>query len=228
MTAALEQQSVSLAPEPLHMNKSLAALAIILAVAHQGSAVAASTTELTVTGLITPSACTPELSGGGVVDHGKISAKDLNPNPNNITELPIATLQMTVSCDSQILFALNGIDNNPSTYLLSGYGLGLINSTQKIGSYLLEFRNVMADGLTNYPIASRDGGTSWESIEDAAWEAGTLAGFGIGIGSNRRPDPIKDLTTDLLVHTYIAPSSGLDLSNEVPLAGSATLEVKYL
>lgn len=210
------------------MNKSLAALAIILAVAHQGSAVAASTTELTVTGLITPSACTPALSGGGVVDHGKISAKDLNPNPNSRTDLPIATLQMTVSCDSQILFALNGTDNNPSSDLPTGYGLGLINNTQKIGNYHLEFRNVVADGLTNYPMASRDGGTTWETIEDSAWEAGTLAGFGIGIGANRRPDPIKDLSTDMLVYTQIAPSSRLDLSNEVPLAGSATLEVKYL
>ena len=32
----------------------------------------------------------------------------------------------------------------------------------------------------------------------------------------------------MLVYTQIAPSSRLDLSNEVPLAGSATLEVKYL
>ncbi|KMT55003.1 DUF1120 domain-containing protein [Pseudomonas fildesensis] len=210
------------------MNKSLAALAIILAVAHQGSAVAASTTELTVTGLITPSACTPALSGGGVVDHGKISAKDLDPNPNSPTDLPIATLQLTVSCGSQILFALNGIDNNPSSYLPTGYGLGLINNTQKIGSYNLEFRNVVADEQTTYPMESSDGGTTWQDIDRAAWSVGTLAGFGIGIGSNRRPDPIKDLRTDMLVYTQIAPSSRLDLSNEVPLAGSATLEVKYL
>ncbi|PNA52870.1 hypothetical protein C1Y14_34105, partial [Pseudomonas sp. MPR-R5B] len=61
------------------MKKPLAALATLVMLATSGAAVAASSVDLTVTGLITPTACTPSLSANGVVDHGKISAKDLSP-----------------------------------------------------------------------------------------------------------------------------------------------------
>ena len=53
------------------------ALATLLCSA-TGNALAASSTDLTVKGLITPSACTPALSNAGAVDFGKLSAKDLN------------------------------------------------------------------------------------------------------------------------------------------------------
>jgi hypothetical protein len=43
-----------------------------------------------------------------------------------------------------------------------------------------------------------------------------------------QPIPMQNLTVDLEVQTVIARTDGLDLSNEVPIDGSATLEVKYL
>lgn len=43
-----------------------------------------------------------------------------------------------------------------------------------------------------------------------------------------QPLPIKDLSVDLEVLTIINRADGLDLSNEVTIDGSATLEVKYL
>ena len=209
------------------MNKPLAALALFLTIAHQGSAVAASSVELIVKGLITPSACTPTLSANGIVDHGKISAKDLNQNTS--THLPKVILQMSVNCDAQTLFALNGIDNRASSTTASyGYGLGLINNTQKIGHYALEFSNVVADTQTIYPVESLDGGLTWNSMDGAVWQAGALAGFGADSGINRGPIPIQDMTTDMTVRTEIAAARGLDLANEVLLAGSATIEVKYL
>lgn len=209
------------------MNKPLAAFTLVLTIAHQGSAVAASSVELIVKGLITPSACTPTLSASGIVDHGKISAKDLNPTTP--TQLPNAILQMNVNCDAQTLFALNGIDNRASsTTVQYGYGLGLIGNTQKIGHYALEFSNVVADTQTIYPIESLNGGLTWESIDGAVWQSGALAGFSVDAGSNRGPTPIQDMTADMTVWTQIAPANGLDLANEVLLDGSATLEVKYL
>ncbi|WP_122581615.1 DUF1120 domain-containing protein, partial [Pseudomonas viridiflava] len=57
---------------------------------------AASTAELTVGGLITPMACTPVLSGGGLIDFGKISQQDLNQATG--TRLPLKSLTLTVSC----------------------------------------------------------------------------------------------------------------------------------
>lgn len=209
------------------MNKPIAALALFLTIAHQGSAVAASSVELIVKGLITPSACTPTLSANGIVDHGKISAKDLNQN--TMTLLPKVILQMNVNCDAQTLFALHGIDNRASSSTATyGYGLGLINNTQKIGHYELTFSNVVADTQTIYPVESIDGGLTWNSMDGTVWQVGALAGFGIDMNSNRGPIPIKDMTADMTVLTAIAPAKNLDTTNEVPLDGAATFQLKYL
>nr|WP_256345713.1 DUF1120 domain-containing protein [Pseudomonas sp. PD9R] len=62
-----------------------------------------------VTGVITPAACITNLAGGGVVDHGKISVKDLNPN--SVTILPKYTLHLTVNCDAETRYALSPMDN---------------------------------------------------------------------------------------------------------------------
>ena len=43
-----------------------------------------------------------------------------------------------------------------------------------------------------------------------------------------QPLAVKDLLVDLQVQTFIMGTAGMDLSNEVTIDGSATLEVKYL
>ena len=87
---------------------SLASLALLC-----GSAHAASTVDLAVTGLITPMACTPLLSGGGLVDFGKISRNDLNVT--NGTRLPHKYLTLTVNCNAAGRFALRMRDNRDGT-----------------------------------------------------------------------------------------------------------------
>jgi hypothetical protein len=42
------------------------------------------------------------------------------------------------------------------------------------------------------------------------------------------PIAVKDLAMDLVINTEISPTNRLTLNNEVPLDGSATLEMKYL
>lgn len=63
------------------MKNYFAALSATALISVAPFAVAASSTDLTVTGVITPQACTPSLSNGGIIDNGKISAKDLNLTP---------------------------------------------------------------------------------------------------------------------------------------------------
>ena len=67
----------------------------------------------------------------GVIDHGKISAKDLKPD--NPTVIGNHTLILAVNCDAPIKFALHSIDNRASSSIGSNYGLGFINDTQKLG-----------------------------------------------------------------------------------------------
>jgi hypothetical protein len=188
-------------------------------------AYAASSTDLTVTGLITPSACTPLLSNTGVVDLGKISVKDLSPDRHTQFN---RTLQMSVECLAPALFALKGIDNSTgSTNPDSAYGLGMIDD-KKIGEYILVTSNSLADGSAVLPILSRDGGITWGSGEGDLWAVRDHIAFSDQSSGPWAPMLIKTLTTDLLIEAIISPTQGMNLANDVLIDGSATLEVKYL
>lgn len=206
------------------MKKPLAALVTLALLTTSGAAFAASSVDLTVKGLITPSACTPTLSANGVVDHGKISAKDLNQDTATI--LPITTLKLSVNCDGETLFALGATDNRSnSSSSAGGFGLGLIDNTQKIGAFFLDIGNALADNVAARTMVSTDEGKTWSYVEGAIWNHPDLMAFGLGTPT---PMLIKDLLTDMRVHTRIEPAKDLSLTNEVVLDGSATLEVKYL
>ncbi|MBU5201631.1 hypothetical protein KQH96_14895, partial [Vibrio cholerae] len=78
-------------------------------------------------------------------------------------------------------------------------------------------------------LASRDNGVTWiENSEDAIWMRGNLAAFGNNSSGGWAPIAIKTLNSNLVVHPFIAASSGLTLTQEQPIDGSATLEVVYL
>ncbi|QHF43328.1 hypothetical protein PspS35_05810 [Pseudomonas sp. S35] len=206
------------------MKALLTTLTTSLLLLGSASTYAASTVDLTVKGLIVPSACTPNMSSGGIIDHGKISAKDLRPD--NPTLIGSHVMTLVVVCDAPIQFALHSIDNRAGSSISSSdYGLGLINGTQKLGWYKLMLRNAVADGAQMQPIASSDGGNTWYS-EDL-WDAGLYMALAT-LDDATQPASIKELVTELVVDTSIARTDGLDLSNEVTLDGSATLEVKYL
>ena len=188
------------------------------------STYAASTVDLAVKGLIIPSACTPSLSSGGIIDHGKISAKDLRPD--NPTLIGTHTMTVAVLCDGAIPFALNSIDNRADSSMMREiYGLGFINGTQKLGWFQLTLQNAVADGVQMKTIASADGGNTW--YDEKSWEPGVYMSVADTAGGTQ-PTPVKELVAQMTVDTTIARTDSLDLSNEVTLDGSATLEVKYL
>ena len=206
------------------MKTRLTTLAASVLLLHSATTFAASSVDLTVKGLIVPSACTPTLSGGGVIDHGKISAKDLNPD--NPTVIGNHTLVLAVNCDATIQFALHSIDNRASSSIGSNYGLGFINDTQKLGGYSLTLANPLAeDGVVVQPIASSDQGNTW--FKEKFWDPGLYMSVA-SMDDDSQPLAVKDLVVDLQVQTFILATAGMDLSNEVTLDGSATLEVKYL
>ena len=206
------------------MNPLFTTIATGLMLLGSATAYAASTVDLTVKGLIVPSACTPNMSSGGIIDHGKISAKDLRPD--NPTLIGTHVMTLVVVCDAPIQFALHSIDNRAgSSTVASDYGLGLINGTQKLGWFQLMLRNAVADGAQMQTIASGDGGNTWYS--EKFWNPGLYMAAAT-MDDATQPASIQELVAELVVETSIARTDGLDLSNEVTLDGSATLEVKYL
>jgi type 1 fimbria pilin len=205
------------------MKKYLAALSATALIGIAPYALAAPSTDLTVIGTITPNACTPTVSNGGVVDHKTISSEDLNQDKS--TNLPDKTLQLSVSCGSAIAFRLKPIDNRIGSDIGTYYfGLGYINGNQKLGSVEVQIRSPLADGVPVQPLQSNDDGNTWYQTSFLA--PNTLAAFR-STGGPYTPIAIKELITDLRIYTQIARADSLDLTNDVALDGSITLEVEY-
>ena len=205
--------------------KTLNALFATLLLTGAGTAFAASSVDLTVRGLITPSACEPTLSGGGNVEIGKISAKDLKADEN--TFLTEQTMELTVTCDAPTLMAIEPKDNRPGSASEiddAAFGLGLVNGSEKLGFFNMVVESAVADGADVGPIVSRDGGLTWTRLI-------FLVNNGITSVANSTtiaPVPVQSLVANLTIAPGIAPASSLTLTEEVPIDGSTTLTVKYL
>ncbi|WP_332872221.1 DUF1120 domain-containing protein [Pseudomonas cremoris] len=208
------------------LKDSLAAFTGALLIAHGAMALAASSVDLSVKGIITPSACAPSLSDGGQVDYGKIAAKDLSAT--GTTLLAPVTLKLKVECEADTLFALNGRDNRLGSSYFSAlshiYGLGLVNGNEKLGGYGIGVFNPVADEPVQ-PLFSFDNGTTW-----LVNSSGSYMGhpFWNAFGDSPTPKALRSVNVDLRISTEIAPVANLTLTEEVPLDGSATLDLIYL
>lgn len=216
------------------MNRHWLALATLPLLTVGSTALAASTTDLSLQGLITPTACTPLLSSGGVIDYGKISQQDLNLDRG--TRLPARTLVLTLGCDGLSRFALRMGDNRDGTATVNSeiyYGLGLDGSGNKIGLYSMTFdpAQTSADAMAPvYGTESTTGGVAWRTANRNRIDIGASSylGFTDSEGSTAGPAAIQTLSSTVTVQTVINAKQNLDLSRDVLLDGSATLEVVYL
>ena len=97
------------------------------------------------------------------------------------------------------------------------------------GAYRLGRNSSDGGGPPSDTLSARDNGVTWnQGSPKAMWSVGRLAGFGDDSGGAWAPVPIRNLTSNLLIYGYIAATRGLTLTEEQPLTGSATLEMRYL
>lgn len=190
--------------------------------------------ELSLQARFAPAACTPSLSNNGRVNFGKLSASDLNHDKD--TALAERTLTFTATCDGPARFALVMHDNRDGSATggldETAYGLGLDARGQKIGRYYLivDPNQATADTLPQlYRTDSTTGGTAWSSASARPLPLGarSLIGFTSTAGSTDGPNFLQTLNALLNLRAVIAPLNTLDLSSEVRLDGSATLEIIY-
>lgn len=215
------------------MKKLFNVMVAAIALGGVGQVLAASSVDLTVKGSITPAACTPTLSGGGVVDHGKISRKDLDQS-NKPTVLPVATLRLNIECSSPTMIAIKSRDNRvgssgEDTPGQPNFGLGLVGD-KKVGWYLLKTANGQADGVDRPMIESNDG-TSWSDATHPGliWQVNSMRTLSASIGSGAAPLLLRVMAMDIQVDTMITRIQFLPpVGQEFPLDGSATLDVVYL
>ncbi len=191
--------------------------------------------ELTLRAHFVPGACTPQLSNGGLVDYGTLSAKDLNAADE--TPLPTRTLQFAVSCDGPTRFALLMHDNRNGSATggidETAYGLALDNSRNKIGRYYLNIdpADFTADSFsTLYRTDSTSNGVAWSnsSARQIPIASNSVMGFTDSAGSTRGPVAIQNLGGTVRLKAYLAPTQALDLRSVVEIDGAGTLEIIYL
>jgi len=207
------------------LSKSLNTLIATLLLVGVSNSFAASSIDMSVRGLITPSACSPSLGNGGQYDVGKISAKDLKADEE--TRLTDQTLQLTITCEGATLMAIEPKDNRAGSASAvddAAFGLGLVNGSEKLGYFAMAVESAVADGADVGPIASRDGGLTWTRLMFLINNGFTSVANSTTIA----PVPVQVLVADVTIMPSIAPANGLTLTEEVPIDGSATLTVKYL
>ncbi|WP_314104835.1 DUF1120 domain-containing protein [uncultured Stenotrophomonas sp.] len=212
----------------MKFTKTLIALAIASSAAIAPTAFAQSA-DLSVTGRIFPGACVVELGNGGNADLGDIRLDTLQVDINTV--LDDVDLPMSVTCDSAVRFAFQGVDNTPDTAINAlQYGLGLTSADEKIGSARLGLVDVTVDGEEGQPRTSDDGGVNWvihAYPEYAHIGKDHLLGFSAA-GPNASPAAIENLQGTLKIRATIAPTSALTVTDEVLINGSATINLFYL
>jgi type 1 fimbria pilin len=205
------------------IKKYFAALSAIALIGVAPYALAASSTDLTVTGLITPASCTPSLSGGGTIEYGKISAKDLNQTSS--TPLSEEILQLKVDCEATTPMAFRLIDNNPNSETAWNMGLGKTPANENIGHVNIYFSDPVVDGTPVQMSESEDNGQSWNRItfivRHSLFAPSNLADPTVTI-------PSKNYSTNLKITGFINRADSLTLTDEVAINGNATIQVEYL
>ncbi|MGU0691894.1 DUF1120 domain-containing protein [Pseudomonas aeruginosa] len=205
----------------------MAAIAGALLVMAQVDGAAAA--DLSVAGRIQQTgACSMTLGNGGVIDFGTLTSRDLHQDREVWFRNP--SISLSIDCQAPTKFAIKGLDNREGTSTRSGYGLGAIGG-KKTGYYYLIPGARMGDGKALVQLFK----DSWTWPD--AWEV-----WGIEKTRNIYPNDLsswaepgqttpqafKRVTSELAVVIWIAPASKLDLSQEIAIDGSATLELVYL
>lgn len=195
---------------------------------------AADTAELKVKGVIRPAACIPSFVGGGVADYGTIPAKSLTASVYK--QLADKEIPFAINCDGPAKMALKVTDNRVASAMPEAtgfpvaltFGLGSVGGA-KIGGYVLRFKqsDVTTDGVAATQIFSTDNNNTWTST-GAGGTLGTDRSFSWAAAGTTTPAAYKTVSGKIMVTGYLNKPENLPLTQDIPLDGSATLEVVYL
>lgn len=201
------------------------------------------TAELKVTGRILPPGCTIATAAGGVVDYGTIARGSLSLT----ADTPLARKNLvdgiTVTCDSPTAIGLTFINNRTSSDggntaatptaegahsagAGTGAGLGFDASGNKIGGYAASIGHPRVDGANRH-FAARENGfmkNYWGAVTRGAAGPNSYA----FVDDNGNAAIGQVFVATYSVAASIAPTSTLDMSKEILLDGSMTVQVDYL
>ncbi|CZW09778.1 MULTISPECIES: DUF1120 domain-containing protein [Enterobacter cloacae complex] len=225
------------------IKKVILATAISLCIS---SAYAGETAVLKVTGTLTNSACTPELSNGGVVDYGTIHLGELSPDTNN--QLGQKEINFSINCtaatkvswsaaddrtDSRANITVKngrygGADASESYFL---YGVGKTGTGVNIGNYSLFIKDFKAtvDGESKDVIIHNTGwNTSTWANDGTAVRNDTITNVSVADPGTLEPVAFTTAVFPLVTALAIKDTTSLGIIDDTSLDGQATITLKYL
>lgn len=232
------------------LKKSVYALAVLATTSAPALAV-----DLTVTGSIEPTACTPTLTG--TADYGIITPTSLSEDDYTALEQKEINLAITCNAPAKVAIAATNMRpnstaadtaeggyNNAATApinLIGGMrwavvGLGL-NGSEKIGGYAVTFDrdSATADGSSTYSsvsLGTTEPGDTWgvTSMNGnyGLYHSAAQRAFVSWSDSTGAPVAATTFGAKLNVQAYINKASELDISKPVALDGLTTIDLFYL
>ncbi|AFQ50031.1 DUF1120 domain-containing protein [Burkholderia cepacia] len=186
----------------------------------------ASAADLSVSGRIQPGACSLTLGNGGTVDMGTISRKGLKGA--EATVFNQHAISLAIQCQTPTKVAFRALDNRPGTsFQGAGFGLGA-SGGKSVGHYYLMPLNRIGDGVKLVQLVDR--GLGWE-VTGGTTSTGGIAPSWLSSWAelgHTLPRAFQSISSTLGVSIRIAPTEDLDLSQEIAIDGSATMELVYL
>ena len=230
------------------MQKSITAIAVLAAMSLPAMA---NSVDVRVVGTITPSACTPTVSGNGTFNYGTIKPDTLSDT--DFTVLAEKTLDLSISCDAPTKIGILVNSQRPDTAenigggtstvattpvplfgmnaSTSAFGLGL-NGTNAIGGYGMRIvpSTSTADGASVDHITKNSTMTNWNKspsgIMIARPDVKLVSSF--AQAGTTTPMSLTTANAQIGIQAYINKKSELDVTKPVALDGLATIEMVYL
>ncbi|HIF6298121.1 TPA: DUF1120 domain-containing protein [Klebsiella michiganensis] len=208
------------------------------------SAYAADSFGINISGVISPAACTVDITGGSTIDYGSIPVHNLRSDKE--TTLEKKSTGLTIMCDAPTRVAFRTMDNRsgttftPSTWLTvldtsfppemdNGLlGLGVDGSSNPIGGWMVALNNISTDTAdTVHPIQSHNFGGRWGSV-GLVFLSSSDSLISFALPDEWTPASFRTLHGTLDIQAVLAPVLTLNLSQPIRLDGSVTVEMIYL
>lgn len=197
-------------------------LACTLSGAGAGAGVA-SAADLSVSGQIRAvSACSIALGNGGVVDLGTISSKGFQGTAFAVD----SNISLGIQCQAPTKVAFLFLDNRAGTSTQHNmFGLGS-SGGKNVGVIALTLKEIFGDDAKLTHLVSWYGSNGWAQ----GW--GDIKAEGLLLSSwaepgQSLPQAFQNISGELNVHSRI-DHQDLDLSQEIAIDGSITMELVYL
>lgn len=219
-------------------------LVTVISVSLSLSAHAADSFGINLSGVISPAACTVDITGGSTIDYGSIPVHRLQSDKETILEKKSTGL--TIMCDAPTRVAFRSMDNRsgttftPSTWLTlletsvsptkdNGLlGLGVDSSVNPIGGWMVALNNISTDTAdTVHSIQNNRFGGLWGSV-GMVYLTSSDSLISFALPDEWTPATFRTLNGTLDIQAVLAPALTLNLSQPVRLDGSVTVEIIYL